>query len=190
MEINRGLPACHLLKYFTRYGDEWEVAMELRAMCRFQRGNLSHALPALDRYDAILMRNVLFYFSEATQERILQKMHTALKPDKISHSRVERAALAARSLATCARRSCLPLQAKLEPRRWHPSRDVHLNREAVFCLLRLSGGEAANNGEREGRCGRSRCVAALPSGYSGMVSRRVRQTHCAAASRLAGYRAR
>jgi chemotaxis protein methyltransferase CheR len=81
MEINRGLPARFLRRYFTRYAEEWEAAMDLRAMCRFQQGNLSHALPALDRYDGILMRNVLFYFHEATQKRILQKMHAALKPD-------------------------------------------------------------------------------------------------------------
>jgi chemotaxis protein methyltransferase CheR len=81
MEINRGLPARLLLKHFMHDGEDWEIATELRAVCRFQQGNLSHSLPARDRYDGILMRNVLFYFPEATQKRILQKVHTALQPD-------------------------------------------------------------------------------------------------------------
>jgi chemotaxis protein methyltransferase CheR len=81
MEIHRGLSAHQLLKYFSREGEEWVVASELRAICCFQQRNLSHAFPALDRYDGILMRNVLFYFSEATQKRILQNVHASLKPD-------------------------------------------------------------------------------------------------------------
>ncbi len=80
-EINRGLPARFLLRYFPRHGEEWEAAAELRAMCLFHQRNLSHGLPALDRYDCILMRNVLFYFPEAAQTRILQSVHAALQPD-------------------------------------------------------------------------------------------------------------
>jgi chemotaxis protein methyltransferase CheR len=81
MEINRGLPARLLLRYFIRDGEEWEVAPELRAMCRFQQGNLSHTIPLLHRYDGILMRNVLFYFPEATKKHILRRLHTTLRPD-------------------------------------------------------------------------------------------------------------
>jgi chemotaxis protein methyltransferase CheR len=81
MEVNRGLPARLLLRYFKRDGEEWEIAPEIRATCSFQQRNLTHALPLLDRYDGILMRNVLFYFPEATQQRILQRAHAALHAD-------------------------------------------------------------------------------------------------------------
>ena len=81
MEINRGLPARFLLRYFIRDGEEWEAIPDLRTMCYFQQRNLSHTLPVFDRFDGILLRNVLFYFSESTQERILQNMHAALEPD-------------------------------------------------------------------------------------------------------------
>lgn len=81
MEVNRGLPARLLLRYFTRHGEGWEIAPEIRAMCRFHQRNLGQALTALDRYDGILMRNVLFYFSEETQIRILQNARVALQPD-------------------------------------------------------------------------------------------------------------
>jgi chemotaxis protein methyltransferase CheR len=81
MEINRGLPVRLLIKYFRRHAEEWEIAPELRAMCRFHQRNLAYALPALDQYDGILMRNVLFYFPEATRKRILENAHAALRPD-------------------------------------------------------------------------------------------------------------
>jgi chemotaxis protein methyltransferase CheR len=81
IEINRGLPARFLLKYFVRDGEEWEAAPELKAMCLFQQRNLGHTTPVFERFDVILLRNVLFYFSEAVQGRILQSMHTALEPD-------------------------------------------------------------------------------------------------------------
>ena len=81
MEINRGLPARFLLRYFTRDGSEWEAIADLRAMCRFQQRNLNDATSILDRYDGILLCNVLFYFSETTQKRILQRMHAMVQPD-------------------------------------------------------------------------------------------------------------
>src|SRR5215813_4404774 len=81
IEINRGLLARLLLKYFERDGEEWQVAPELKTMCRFQQSNLNHPMPMLDRYDGILMRNVLFYFPESTQERILHRIHAVLEPD-------------------------------------------------------------------------------------------------------------
>ncbi len=81
IEINRGLPARLLLQYFTRDGEEWKVAPEVRAMCCFQQKNIVHALPSLDRFDGVLMRNVLFYFPEETQKRILQNTRAALNAD-------------------------------------------------------------------------------------------------------------
>lgn len=81
MEMNRGLPARMLLQYFTRDGEEWQAVPELRSMCRFQQRNLSHVFPALERYDGVLLRNVLFYFPDATRRRILRNIHAALCPD-------------------------------------------------------------------------------------------------------------
>jgi len=81
MEINRGLPARYLLKYFRRDGEEWEVAPELRAICRFQQMNLSQSFRPFHKFDGILLRNVLFYFSAETQRQILRNMHTSLASD-------------------------------------------------------------------------------------------------------------
>lgn len=81
VEVNRGVPVLLMHKYFARHGDVWEVVPELLAMCRFEQFNLSYVLPALSRYDGILMRNVLFYFPQPTQERILRNAHAALSAD-------------------------------------------------------------------------------------------------------------
>lgn len=81
MEVNRGLPARFLLKYFVRDGEEWEAAPELRAMCLFQQRSLANALPVFGRYDGILLRNVLIYLPDETRQRIIQRMHTMLAPD-------------------------------------------------------------------------------------------------------------
>jgi chemotaxis protein methyltransferase CheR len=81
MEINRGLPARFLLQYFRRDGEEWEAVRDLRDMCRFQQRSLTNTWPVFERYDGILLRNALFYFSAETQRRILQRIHTMLRPD-------------------------------------------------------------------------------------------------------------
>lgn len=81
MEINRGLPARCLLAYFRHDGDEWEVAPDLRRICQFQQRSLSQGWPVFERYDGILLRNALFYFSPETQKRILRRIHAMLQPD-------------------------------------------------------------------------------------------------------------
>jgi chemotaxis protein methyltransferase CheR len=81
IEVNRGLPARFLLQYFRHDGDEWEVMPELRSACSFQQRSLSNAWPVFERYDGILLRNVLFYFSAETQKRILRQMYDTLQPD-------------------------------------------------------------------------------------------------------------
>ncbi|MCL6464462.1 MAG: protein-glutamate O-methyltransferase CheR [Bacillota bacterium] len=80
-EVNRGLPARYLLRYFRRDGEEWEVDPALRAICRFEQKNLLHFAPFLTKFDGILLRNVLFYFSSATQQSILTRVHASLRSD-------------------------------------------------------------------------------------------------------------
>jgi len=81
MEVNRGLPARFLLQYFRRDGDEWEITSELRGLCQFQQRSITQSWPFFERYDGILLRNALFYFSTETQKRILRRTHRTLEPD-------------------------------------------------------------------------------------------------------------
>jgi len=81
IEVNRGLPARHLLKYFIRVDDEWEARPELKSMCLFQQRNLTHAQMLFEKYDGILLRNVMLYFSAETRCQVLQNVHNMLAPD-------------------------------------------------------------------------------------------------------------
>ena len=66
-EINRGLPAPMATKYFTQTGDMWQVKPELRAPCTFRQSALNPPLAMrAERFDGILLRNVMLYFSDET----------------------------------------------------------------------------------------------------------------------------
>ena len=81
IEINRGLPARLLLKYMVRTGDEWEAAPEIRSLCSFQQRNLCDPAPRTERFDVVLLRNVMIYFPAETRRKILLDVHRALAPD-------------------------------------------------------------------------------------------------------------
>lgn len=81
LEVNRGLPARYLVKYMRRVEDEWEVVPELRRMCRFHQRNLCNGPMLLEKYDGILLRNVMLYFSIETRRRLLLNLHRMLAPD-------------------------------------------------------------------------------------------------------------
>jgi chemotaxis protein methyltransferase CheR len=80
LDINRGLPARMLVKYFTRDGEEWEVAPQLRALCDFRCANLCVPLPSLPTFDLVLLRNVLLYFSPADRTRVFAAVHRQIAP--------------------------------------------------------------------------------------------------------------
>jgi len=81
LEINRGLPAALLVKYFQKQGMEWQIKDELRRMIEFQQVNLAEAWPAWPPMDIIFMRNVMIYFGVETKKAILGKIRRLLRPD-------------------------------------------------------------------------------------------------------------
>jgi chemotaxis protein methyltransferase CheR len=80
LEVNRGLPASMLVKYFERQGLEWRVKSDVRSMVEFFRMNLVGTWPLLPTMDIIFLRNVLIYFDTAMKKAILNKMRLLLKP--------------------------------------------------------------------------------------------------------------
>lgn len=80
LEINRGLPAPYLVKYFDKTGTEWVVRAELRRMIEFRELNLVGAWGAVAPMDLIMLRNVLIYFDVDTKRQILAKMRRLLRP--------------------------------------------------------------------------------------------------------------
>lgn len=87
IEINRGLPARFLVKYFSRLGEDWELNPDIRSICNFRQGNLCGArfpfARASDRFDVIFLRNVMLYFSPETRKTLLANIHRILEPDGV-----------------------------------------------------------------------------------------------------------
>jgi chemotaxis protein methyltransferase CheR len=80
-EVNRGLPASLLLKYFRQQGTSWQLVDEIRAMVDFQELNLVRAWPPLPPMDLVFLRNVMIYFDVQTKKTILARMARVLRPD-------------------------------------------------------------------------------------------------------------
>ena len=78
LEVNRGLPAIYLVKYFQRDEAYWQGKPEIQRMTRFRRFNLLHDPSQLGRFDLILCRNVLIYFDQPTKSRILRDLRGRL----------------------------------------------------------------------------------------------------------------
>ena len=81
IEVNRGLPAKLLVKYFERQGEEWEVAAKVRGLCQFETANLCATLPALPVFDLVLLRNVLLYFPQQDRSCVFSDVYKQLQPE-------------------------------------------------------------------------------------------------------------
>jgi chemotaxis protein methyltransferase CheR len=73
-EVQRGLPALMLIKYFAQVGEAWQIAPEIRGMVKFMPLNLLNDFAHLGRFDVVLCRNVLIYFDQATKIRVLERI--------------------------------------------------------------------------------------------------------------------
>jgi chemotaxis protein methyltransferase CheR len=81
IEVNRGLPAALLVKYFRQHGTDWQLEADVRRRVDFQEINLVRPWPPLPRMDLILIRNVLIYFDVETKKTILDRLARLLHPD-------------------------------------------------------------------------------------------------------------
>ncbi len=82
IEVNRGLPAPMLVKYFDQHGAG--VGGEARRgtpQVEFRSMNLAEPFPALPRMDIVFLRNVLIYFDADTKREILGSRRVMLAPD-------------------------------------------------------------------------------------------------------------
>ena len=80
-EVQRGLPVALLIKYFSRIGDTWQVAPDIRAMVQFKTLNLISDFGHLGTFDVIFCRNVLIYFDQATKTGVLDRIARAIGRD-------------------------------------------------------------------------------------------------------------
>jgi chemotaxis protein methyltransferase CheR len=82
LEVNRGLQASLLVKYFERDGMHWKVNQALRSMVEFIELNLvAPSWSGLPRADIVFLRNVMIYFDVPTRRQILKRLATTIAPD-------------------------------------------------------------------------------------------------------------
>lgn len=80
LEINRGLPAKYLVKYFTKDGATWQIKDEIRSMLELRQINLCENWTAMPRFDIVMIRNVLIYFDTETKRSIMERIRGLLNP--------------------------------------------------------------------------------------------------------------
>jgi chemotaxis protein methyltransferase CheR len=82
LEVNRGLPAPMLVRWFERSGMEWQLVDDVRRMVRFAQVNLDDRSTwgEVPKADLVLLRNVLIYFDVPTKQGILRAVHERLEP--------------------------------------------------------------------------------------------------------------
>jgi chemotaxis protein methyltransferase CheR len=81
IEVNRGLPASLLVRYFRQHGTTWQLDASVRGMVEFRELNLARPWPPLPRMDLVLLRNVMIYFEPDTKKVILGRLSRLLAPD-------------------------------------------------------------------------------------------------------------
>jgi chemotaxis protein methyltransferase CheR len=80
IEVNRGLPAPLLVKYFKREGLEWQLKDEVRRLVRFEQDDLRRTTSARGPFDLVFCRNVLIYFDVETKRSVLARILECLAP--------------------------------------------------------------------------------------------------------------
>jgi len=78
IEVNRGLPASYLVKYFDRQGLDWRLKDRVKNMARFEPFDLRKSMRTKGPFDVIFCRNVLIYFDVETKKQILRELRGAL----------------------------------------------------------------------------------------------------------------
>ena len=80
LEINRGMPARLMVKYFLKEGATWQAKPELREMITTRQLNLAGQWATIPPCDIVFIRNVLIYFDTTVKREILGKILRILKP--------------------------------------------------------------------------------------------------------------
>jgi chemotaxis protein methyltransferase CheR len=81
LEVNRGVPATHLIRYFRRNGLDWVIDDSIRDMVNFRTMNLIQPWKAMPPQDLVLIRNVMIYFDLDSRKSILNRVASVMSPD-------------------------------------------------------------------------------------------------------------
>ena len=78
IEVNRGLPASLLVRYFRRSGSNWQLNDTVRQMVHFETIDLRKSMRTLGPFDLVFCRNVMIYFDKETKLKILEEIRGTL----------------------------------------------------------------------------------------------------------------
>lgn len=81
LEVNRGLPAAMLLRYFERHGAEWQARRELRGMIETRVMNLAVPWNGIPQMDVVFLRNVLIYFDVEVRKSVVTRVRQNMVPE-------------------------------------------------------------------------------------------------------------
>jgi chemotaxis protein methyltransferase CheR len=76
-EVNRGLPAAALVKYFDRRGLNWEVKKAIRDRVAFRAVNLAKPFEVAPKRDLVLLRYVLPTLDPSARPAVLERVRAA-----------------------------------------------------------------------------------------------------------------
>jgi chemotaxis protein methyltransferase CheR len=81
-EVQRGLPVMQMIRWFDELGGgDWQISEALRRQVRFEARNIIEPPPAPGRFDIILCRNLLLYFSPDMRRLAFNRLAEAVAPD-------------------------------------------------------------------------------------------------------------
>jgi chemotaxis protein methyltransferase CheR len=81
-EVQRGLPVRQMLTWFSEEsGGNWRIAERLRSAVRFEARGLMEPPPSPGRFDIILCRNLLLYFSAEKRRAAFARLAQLIAPD-------------------------------------------------------------------------------------------------------------
>ena len=82
LEVQRGMPATHLIKYFTKdEQDHWTAKQEITKHINFSKLNLKESFSFPEKFHVVLCRNMLIYQSVESKIDILKRITANLADD-------------------------------------------------------------------------------------------------------------
>jgi chemotaxis protein methyltransferase CheR len=78
LELDRGMSADKVVRYFEKVGDRWKIRDELRAMATFRTINLLEPFAFPTKFDIIFCRNVAIYFTESDKIKLFRNIGKCL----------------------------------------------------------------------------------------------------------------
>jgi len=79
-EIQRGLPVRRMMTWFDTAGADWTAKPELLRRLQFRQHNLTADAPPPGKFDVVLCRNVMLYFSPEVRRVVFDILAAAIRP--------------------------------------------------------------------------------------------------------------